>query len=262
MGARAERGRIFARSLTRQGRVTRRRGPGWGSGERRQCPQSASRVTTTIHTHARDGPNDWLAGWLAGCVSFLCVPVFQSTKASSSSRVAAYHARAPRAHMHHVRGARGRARAHVSHHPYVPTERAKVIQSGAFGDVSVIIAARYIVQEFAARYSPEERGISSSSTENARVRGRYINGEGMRHGERKRREIDRESEFEREREAALGQSPCPVVPSSMRRSSRDVTSVSWLTWKRACWASKIELAIVPRQSNKYPSGRHRAIRHR
>lgn len=85
LGTRAERGeniRSLARSLTRRERVTGRRGPGRGNGERRRCPQSVRRVTTTIHAHACDETNDWLADWLAGCVCFLCVPVFRSTKAA------------------------------------------------------------------------------------------------------------------------------------------------------------------------------------
>lgn len=103
----------------------------------------------------------------------------------------------------------------------------------------MIITARYIAK--VRRDIPVKKEEYRHRAGNARVRGRYIKwggNEALR--EKEANESERLREPEREREAALGQSPCPVVPSSMRRSSRDVTSVSWLTWKRAYWAIRVK----------------------
>lgn len=49
----------------------------------------------------------------------------------------------------------------------------------------------------------------------------------------------RASERDGERESvALDQSPCPVAPSSMRRSTRDVTSVAYVETRLPGDASK------------------------
>lgn len=235
----------LACSLTSQERVTGRRGPGRGSGERRCCPGLAGRATRIIHTHARD-ENDWLADWLAGCMRFLCVPVFRTTTRQPERLALVWMCCCARTSRHTCiihECARGRT-SHTISHTYQSErekergERAKVIERFVRRCIRDYRRAT-IYRKRARRDIPvkKEEYRHRASSANARARGRYINGEGMRRGER------RETERERSRARPIAVSRGSVVDETVVER-RNLSLLAYVETRLLGDTSKIELTIV------------------